>query len=68
VADGSIIDATGGTGFTAAQNFVPFAQRVWAELGHHYIVEYADPGPKEIHAIGVKTTHKGATLHVRKQR
>jgi len=67
--DGSIVDFTGGTPFTNANDFTPFAQRIWAELGTHYMVEYAgQPGQKDIRGISVKTTRKNAVVHARKQR
>jgi hypothetical protein len=67
--DFSPIDFTGGTAFTNAQNFTPFAQRIWAELGNHYVVEYVgQPGQKDARNVSVKTTRKNAVVHARKQR
>ena len=67
--EGSLVDYTGGTAFTNAQNFAPFAQRIWSELGTHYMVEYAgQPGQKDVRGVSVKTTRKNAVVHARKQR
>jgi len=67
--DGSLIDFSGGTAFTNAQDFTPFAQRIWSELGTHYMVEYTgQPGQKDVRNISVKTTRKNAVVRARKQR
>jgi hypothetical protein len=67
--DGTVVDYTGGTAFTNAADFTPFAERVWAELGTHYIVEYVgQPGQKDVRGVSVKTTRKNAVVHARKQR
>jgi hypothetical protein len=67
--DGSLVDFSGGTAFTNSQDFTPFAQRIWSELGTHYMVEYpAQPGQKDVRSVTVKTTRKNAVVHTRKQR
>jgi len=67
--DGSLVDFSGGTAFTNAQDFTAFANRIWSELGTHYMVEYVEqPGQKDVRSVSVKTTRKNAVVHARKQR
>jgi hypothetical protein len=67
--DVSVVDFSGGTPFTNG-NFQAAAERIWGELGNHYIVEYTPvvSSTKDVHAVSVKTTRKNAVVRARRQR
>lgn len=64
--DGTIVDTSGGTVFPSG-TFANAAERIWSELGSHYMVEYApaSTAKKEVRAVNVKTTRKDAVIHTR---
>jgi VWFA-related protein len=69
VGDGGIHDYSGGTAFTNATNFKPFADRIWSELSNYYMIGYTPEATnKELRSISVKVSRGGARVHVRRQR
>jgi VWFA-related protein len=69
VTDGKLTDLSGGTAFTSASNFRPFADRVWSELSNYYLIGYTPESTnKDLRSITVKVSRGGARVHVRRQR
>ena len=69
VGDGAITDESGGTAFSNANDFRPFAERVWSEMSNYYMISYAgQPASKDLRSISVKVNKSGARVHARKQR
>ena len=69
VGDGAITDESGGTAFSNANDFRPFAERIWSETGNYYLIGYAGlPASKELRSINVKVNKSGARIHARKLR
>lgn len=69
VGDGAITDESGGTPFSNANDFKPFAERVWSEISNYYLISYAgQPASKELRSINVKVNKSGARVHARKLR
>jgi hypothetical protein len=69
VGDGAVTDESGGTGFSNANDFRPFAERVWSEISNYYLISYAGaPASKDLRSISVKVNKSGARVHARKLR
>jgi len=60
---------TGGTAFGNSNNFGQFAERIWSEAGHYYLLGYWPAGrTRATHTIDVKVARKGAHVHARHRR
>jgi hypothetical protein len=69
VGDGALTDFSGGTGFTTAADFTPFARQIWSELSNYYMIGYkAEPTNKDLRNISVKVSKGGMKIHARQLR
>jgi VWFA-related protein len=69
VSGSGLVNATGGRVFAHENSFPPFADAIWREAGHYYLLGYwPQASTRELHAIDVSVTRKGARVHARKQR
>jgi VWFA-related protein len=62
-----LVTDTGGAAFVNSNDFNRAVDRIWAEAGHYYVLEYAARGPERVlHSIDVAV--RGRNLHVHARR
>jgi hypothetical protein len=66
---GGLAERTGGDVMGGLTNFVPAAERVFADLSHYYLLGYVPPASrKALRPISVKVNRRGVTVHTRNRR
>jgi hypothetical protein len=69
ISGNGLVEATGGRLFANENRFPPFAEAIWREAGHYYLLGYwPTASHRELHGIDISVTRKGARVHARKQR
>jgi hypothetical protein len=64
-----LVQATGGRVLAHANSFAPFAEAIWREAGHYYLLGYWPAASnRALHDVDVRVSRKGAHVHARRAR
>lgn len=68
VSGGGLVEMTGGRLLAHENSFPPFAEAIWRDAGHYYLLGYWPTSPRDLHSIDVRVSRKGADVHARRAR